>query len=604
MRQAASPAAPWLTVEALLWTGVILIAAAVRLLDLGHFSLNPAEANLAVAALNWFKASPEAGSDVSPVVAGVSALIFMIFGTSDAAARILAATAGVVPVILTYRLRTGLGRWQALTAAMLFALSASFVHASRTANGEIVAIAGLYAAVTSVWAYVRTRGARELYIAAIGTAIALAAGQSAYTVLMICGSFVIIAFALRASRALDIPEADAALEALKASPQTARNAALAFLVTFVTVATTGLTNALGLQSAVNIAAGWLTQWTLPSNQQPSYYVQLLGTYEVLPLLFGLFGLFVYLGRGERISLFLAWWVALSMTFYTLKPDKQPEAMLVILLPFIWTSGRAIVDMLTSVRQDFSPANDGVFFILGALTCGIFGINLSGYAQDGQINHLIVALIALGMLVLLGLLAGGFAVIYRTSPVATAGGPGGAMVGGLSSDQWMVGLGRALSVTGGVGLLALGALFVSQSMNLNFIHADDPHEPMVDSPSSMEARGLQPMLEDFSSRWEGDPFSAPIAADATIGSVLRWYLRDFANVRYFSSPPSTASEPIVIVAAQGLQPGFVNYASQKIRWRWSNFEQPASGLSYLRWLLYRGLNDVPPSYDIIVYVQMR
>ena len=162
----------------------------------------------------------------------------------------------------------------------------------------------------------------------------------------------------------------------------------------------------------------------------------------------------------------------------------------------------------------------------------------------------------------------------------------------------------MAVLGSIGLLALGALFVSQSMNLNFNHADDPHEPMVAAPSTMEAQGLTPMLADLSNRWEGDPFSAPIAADANIGSVLRWYLRDFRNVRYFDSPPPTAPEPIVIVAAQGPQPGFVNYAGQKIRWRWLNLAQPTSGLPYLRWLLFRGLHDVPASYDIIVYVQMR
>src|SRR5205085_1204606 len=152
--------------------------------------------------------------------------------------------------------------------------------------------------------------------------------------------------------------------------------------------------------AVNVAAGWLTQWTLPGNQPASYYVGLLGSYEALPLIFGLGGLFVYLGRGDRGALFLAWWVALALTFYTLSPNKTPEAMLVILLPLIWTAGRAIGDLLQSLLLDFSLQNDGVFVLLGILTCGIFGINLSSYASDGQPNHLVVVAIASGMLVLL------------------------------------------------------------------------------------------------------------------------------------------------------------------------------------------------------------
>ena len=72
---------------------------------------------------------------------------------------------------------------------------------------------------------------------------------------------------------------------------------------------------------------------------------------------------------------------------------------------------------------------------------------------------------------------------------------------------------------------------------------------------MEARALKPVLEDLSNRWEGDPHSASVAADSGIGPALRWYLRDFRSVRYFDTPPATATEPIVIVAAQNKQPGF-------------------------------------------------
>src|SRR5438105_838765 len=51
----ALPAAPWLTVEWLLWAGALLVAAAVRLFALGGFALTTREADLALSALNWFK---------------------------------------------------------------------------------------------------------------------------------------------------------------------------------------------------------------------------------------------------------------------------------------------------------------------------------------------------------------------------------------------------------------------------------------------------------------------------------------------------------------------------------------------------------------------
>ena len=53
-----------------------------------------------------------------------------------------------------------------------------------------------------------------------------------------------------------------------------------------------------------------------------------------------------------------------------------------------------------------------------------------------------------------------------------------------------------------------------------------------------------------------------------------------------------------------QPALENYAMHKMRWRWLKPEQPLDTLSFLRWQLYRGLHDVPASFDIMVYAQMR
>ncbi len=129
--------------------------------------------------------------------------------------------------------------------------------------------------------------------------------------------------------------------------------------------------------------------------------------------------------------------------------------------------------------------------------------------------------------------------------------------------------------------------------------------LTGTPTTREARALAPMLADFSNRWGGDPTTAPIAASTSIGPALRWYLRDFQSVRFVAGALTTAAEPIVIVPAGDVQPGFADpYAAQKMRWRWTATGLPPGAGAFLRWTLFNGIQTVPPSYDIIVYVQQK
>lgn len=614
--------AAWLTVERLLWSLLIALAATVRLLDLAHFSLNEAEAMLSTAALSLLGGNPEATLHASPFVVTLDAIIFTIVGANDATARVVSALAGIAPVALTYQLRGSLGRWGALVTAALFALSPTFLYHSRTANGEIVAVAGMFAALVGAWAWMRRQDARMLYLAAAGLAVAITAGQAAYTVLLIVASFAAIAFGLRVAGRPAVPEIEALMNALHHSPsahpvsradarqpgaslwhRTSRNALILFALVALASATAALLNPLGLQATLNLAADWLAPWQLPSNHPASYFVQLFVMYELLPLIFGVAGLLYYLARGDRLATFFAWWLALSLLWYTLAPAKSASALLVILIPLILMAGRLLGEMLTALFNHSSMANEGIFILLGLLTCGIFGLNLSNYAQTQQQSYLIVTAIALAMLLLIGVLVTGWAGFYREANHAfdaDSAAPPLAVNAG-----WQTGLRRALPILGTIMLVGLLVLFVHSSMDLNFNEADDPREAMVETPTTMEARELKPMLEELSSRWEGDPHTAPIAADSRIGPTLSWYLRDFQKVRYFDVVPLTASEPIVLVAANApQQPGFADYAAHRMRWQWQKPAEPLEGTAYLRWLLFRGLHDVPPSYDIIIYAQKR
>jgi uncharacterized protein (TIGR03663 family) len=538
---------------------------------------------------------------------GANALIFWLFGAFDLTARLVPALAGALMVALTYRLRDELGRWGALIAGSLFSLSATFLYYSRMVNGDLIALVASYAALIFLWEFVRKQEGRALSIAAIAFAFALTSGQTTYTILLCVVSFAALVFVLRATKQATVPEVESLLTLMRHSPLaarhlslTTRNAGITFALTFIVSATAALVNPLGLQGTADLLTSWLGQWTGANNQAPSYFLQLFTSYELLPLVFGLGGMLYGLARGERFANFAAWWAIVALTWHTLTPVKSASALLVVLVPLILMAGQTISRLLLGLARGFALANEGLFIALGLLTCGIFGLNLSNYAQTGERNYLIVIAIALGMLVLIGVMVGGFTAFLTsdtTLPMENSDG------NATSTNPLWQGVARAVQVWGVIGLVGLSVLVIGSSINLSFNQADDPRELLVEAPTTMEARDLRPMLEDISNRWEGDAHIVPVAAEVNIGPALRWYLRDF-RVRYFNDIPNTTAERLVIVPAQGKQPGFNDYASQKVRWRWQKPTEPLTGQDFWKWFMYRGLHDVLPSYDIIVYAQMK
>ncbi len=603
----AIPALEWLTVERVIWGIVIAIAAFVRLNDLAWTSLSDSEAALANAALGLFNLNASAATHSSPLLVGLSGVLMAIVGASDAAARVVPALAGLVPVVLTYRLRPLLGRVGALVTALIVAFSATYLYSSRTVNGDSVAFAGIYIALVGLYECVTNRTARSVYVLAAGTAVALISSPIAYTVLLIVAVFAGIAMLLRARRVVDVSDWDMAFYVLRGTPGVAERALAVFALVFAGGATAALLNPGGLQAAANVGADWLGAWVAAPNRTPAYVLDLLVRYELLPTVFGLAGLLFWLSRGDRLSLFLAWWLGAAVTIYILVPDKSPGDMLVVLLPLIWTSGRLVESLANALRRDFSASNEGTFLLLGLITLGIIYLNLAGFVQDGTSSHMVVVLIGVTMLFLIVVMTAALGAYYHIAGDTPAG--GALML--RPAPAWGEGLLRAYTVAGAVILIALAVLEVRAGLGLNFNEADNPREALTGTPTTREARALAPMLADLSNRWDGDPTTAPIAASASIGPALRWYLRDFQAVRFVDGSVTTAAEPIVIVPAADTQPGFANaYAAQKIRWRWEATALPPGAAAFLRWTLYNGIQIappeqlVPPSYDIIVYVQQK
>src|SRR5262249_4749357 len=143
---------PTLNLEAFLYIVIAAAALWLRLAQLGAHPLNDVEAREALAVLRQLRGAADASLEPrSPTYFFFTYFGFLLFGASEATARLWPALAGVGLALAPALYRDQLGRGVALGASVLLALSSTLLAASRSADGTMLAVLALALAVGSVW---------------------------------------------------------------------------------------------------------------------------------------------------------------------------------------------------------------------------------------------------------------------------------------------------------------------------------------------------------------------------------------------------------------------------------------------------------------------
>ncbi|MSQ28661.1 MAG: hypothetical protein EXR51_11090 [Dehalococcoidia bacterium] len=191
----ATPAKWAPTWEHALWAIIILAALALRLFPNDTYALSSAEGSRALAGWRLLAGAPPQWWD-APALVSTLALVFLALGDSDFAARLPSVVAGVAVVASMTLWRERLGRWPALAAAALLALSPTGISMDRTVHEAGFATAiGFALALTMVnrWNE-RTRSTP--YILGIGTVLLLSLGATGVSVLLSVGLSAVVRYAL------------------------------------------------------------------------------------------------------------------------------------------------------------------------------------------------------------------------------------------------------------------------------------------------------------------------------------------------------------------------------------------------------------------------
>jgi len=155
-----------LTVEIALYGLMLLAACLSRFWDLGSRTLHHDESLHAY--YSWLYATGQ-GYVHDPLMHGpflfhANALVYLLFGASDATSRYMPALFGVILVGLPYFLRgpRHLGRWGALLASAFFLISPTILYQSRYIRHDIYTVVGSLVLVIGIMRYIERPDRRWL----------------------------------------------------------------------------------------------------------------------------------------------------------------------------------------------------------------------------------------------------------------------------------------------------------------------------------------------------------------------------------------------------------------------------------------------------------
>ncbi len=563
-----------LTIEVALWVLIAVVGLALRLCRLDAAPLTVNEAREAL--LAWQATTNQLTNQPTnqPFLFAANALLFALFGASDALARLWPALFGSALVLVPALLRQRVGRLGALAAGLYLAVSPTALFASRQLDGAVVTAVGVMAWVGGLVRFLDTGRRPWSTLAAGGLALAAVAGPS------VCG--LALTFAL-ACLVLEWAWPSGHVRELWGlmRPQLPHALAVFLLVTLALATGLGW-NPAGLGGTGNSIAGWF-QCFRPASGFVAPPVVLLAVYEPLALLFGLGGLVWAVRRRWRFGVLLSLWAGLQALMLSLMPGRVPLDTLGVVLPLALLTGYAVTSLAQSVQAKIWTGE--WLYALAVLVLWVhFYLRLARHALYGQTADLFLALLTL---ILQVFLASVFVVAMQGASMLR-----GAVIG-----------------TGVVLLLAT----ISAGWGLAHVRPSDPRELLVHEPTADTVRDLVRTLRDLSWRKTGMPQTLPFTLVAPGDPVAAWYLRDFSAMRQVDDPRVLQEGEIgqvLVTSWPGWSPPGSDYVGQRfarqqswdVRQAGCSWEWSLQCRAFFFWLLFRQGSVVQSDEALVLWVR--
>jgi uncharacterized protein (TIGR03663 family) len=557
---------PWLTFEVALYILIVGVGLAVRLAQLDRWPLLEAEANTALAAWRTARGSLWRPTSYVPLLYNAQLLLFWLTRATDLAARLLPALVGAGLVALPVFARDLLGRKGAIVAALLLALTPTWVYFSRSAESMVLSAAAsavLLLALARLW---RGENPRALRVGLVALALGLTAGPGFWTTLLALALFMAVAWwRWRAEAAERVKALGAALQG--------RDPLILFLGVFVFFASGFLVNPSGIGMSFDQLGAWLRGLAVadPALSWYVYPLRLL-SYEFLTLALAVAGLVAGARRRSRLTLFLALWAGLALLLGTALGHREPVWLGDALLPLVLLAAQGAQWLWDTLAPD-ANGMDALMVGVGLIVIAFTYLHLVSFAHTGQDKYYTLARISAGVLVVAW--AGYWAWAQR---------------------------GPALRVGAVILVLLMIGITARSTASLAYETARNPRESMVYRPSAVAMRDLEALLTLASSHQVGDARRAVVEYEQTLPPTIAWALRDFPHAQAVASINPQTQANVLVTRVRPKEQWPRGYVAQTFRLEESWQGDKATFRDWLRWLFLHRPLGVSGGSEVQVWVR--
>jgi hypothetical protein len=537
--QARTPAQVTITVEAVIYIALAVLALVLRLADLDVAALNNTEAHEALTALHLVRPDVpgEAPLSTSPLMFVGNSLVMMIFGGSELTARLATALAGAALVLLPALWRHELGRLTAVLTAGFLLFSPTMLTTSRTMSPIVWSTVLVVVGVWLVWQFVQQR--TPIY--AVGATVAAAgvlllAEPAGFVWLLILGGGWLVTVQLSSDDAPEDQPGPRLSAALADWPW--RDALMNAVIVVLLVATGFFLYPRGLaQVGELVGSGLEGLFGRPAGYPFAFPLLATLLYEPVLWVLGALGVYYALRESRFRGRFFAGWVAAGLLAAVLYAGAEPGHALWLVIPLAVLAADVVARLFEPVIDAYWEVPDWAVAVLavgGAALLAIAAVNFLRIARSlavstesipPQIDPLRALLAGMSLLLLV--------ILFFL---------GGSLWGARAALNGLV-LGVALF---------LGVSGASSAWRVAVDQVDDPRELWHVSPVNSHLGLLRKTVIDASLRETGTPNRLAFVVQAPDDGALAWQLRDYADLEYVPAVGRLTAAP-VIIAPVSFQP---------------------------------------------------
>lgn len=558
-----------LTVETVLWIGILSLGALMRFGALGRWPLSTHEALVALAAAG--EAVPVSVAPpltIGPLAYNLVALGAWLFGASDVAVRVFPALAGLLLVALPLLARHLIGRGPALGASLFIALSPSLsFSARRVGDTSVSAVCALWMA-GALAHYTSHPSSRSRWHVLIAFAVGVTSGAGFWG-LIVTGLLYLALLRWQQIRSQGETQTWTTVigwlrELTPYRPRTLG----ALLAVILFVSTAAFTHPGGLGQMLAQPARWLALVFGRGEGLVVPFSLTLLLYEAPLLLWAALGATLWYDDHPHLTNVLLLWSGVVLVPATITNSGWAGGVAHAVLPLTILAGVGLARVAGIVARTARHDVEGYYGGLALVALAFIWLNLLSYSFQGTSSRL---WLAIGGLILVGALFVLMAV-------------------------W-VHLSAALRTAGAVVAVASLFLLLHTAWQLNYHHGADPREPLVVAPSDPDLRYVARFLRPVSENRAGYPGQLPIAVQTNLGPAPLWYLRAYRDV---SRTAGSHPDQPVAVLLEAEEPAPAGWIGQRVRlgrtWTWPGLAGPA----LTRWLLFREAPGVEPTEAVLYF----